>query len=111
MGEACNIPELGVRRALENLSDDETGDVSVEYLKTIIAATPIETPIHPIAGSYTDHHKKCDMVMVYKAVPIISGSKDGLSVTISYVWPQAMFNALQLFESEINDMNRLTRIY
>lgn len=53
---------------------------------------------------YTDHEKKCDFVVV--ALPIISGirdinfvlSDDGLSVTVTYKWPVALYNTNELFK-------------
>lgn len=63
-----------------------------------------------MAWSYTDHDKKCDMVIV--AVPIISGARDinfsiaedGLSITINYQWPSAIYNAKYLFNDEISNL-------
>lgn len=110
--KTTGIPELGEKRpVLEHFSDDDDAvdDQFGEDIQNLTESSYTNSP--NLTWTYTDHNKKCDIV--YAAVPIISGSRDlsftiaedGLSVTITYIWPRALFNAQQLFESEINNIN------
>lgn len=65
---------------------------------------------------WTDHIRKCQFVNV--AVPTFSGvkdvnfriSEDGMNVKIQYTWPSSMFNPVQLFSNEIQELNSQTSV-
>lgn len=106
------IPELGGTGKLkctEKTYDDDKDDSSDETEKITANSFFKNSPV--MAWYYTDHERNTDIVLV--AVPIISGSRDisftiaenGMSVTINYLWPISIFNAVELFNDEINDHN------
>lgn len=115
-GSGNSIPELG-QVSDSTILVSKHHNVSDDISEIELDNDPIQYVNAPYATwTYMDHGKKSNFVVV--AIPIISGttdinfsvSEDGLSVTMHFTWPAALFNASELFHDEIHHKDPAQKI-